>query len=181
MRKVMACGLLAIWLAIVLSISAWAGWDPARKQKEKGAVQETIARFKKADASMQVFFDKAYGYVVFPSVGKGGFIVGGAHGDGWVYEQARHIGRASIVQVTVGAQIGGQSFMEIIFFKNKAALDDFKQGNFELNAQISAVAVKEGASKDASYDNGVAVFTMPRKGLMAEASVGGQKFEFTPK
>jgi lipid-binding SYLF domain-containing protein len=98
-----------------------------------------------------------------------------------VYEQARHIGRASIVQITVGAQIGGQSFMEIIFFKNKAALDDFKQGNFELNAQISAVAVKEGASKDASYDHGVAVFTMPRGGLMAEASVGGQKFEFTPK
>jgi lipid-binding SYLF domain-containing protein len=85
------------------------------------------------------------------------------------------------VQVTVGAQIGGQSFMEIIFFKNKAALDDFKQGNFELNAQISAVAVKEGASKDASYDQGVAVFTMPRVGLMAEATVGGQKFEFTPK
>jgi lipid-binding SYLF domain-containing protein len=81
----------------------------------------------------------------------------------------------------VGAQIGGQSFMEIIFFKNKAALDDFRQGNFELNAQISAVAVTEGASKDASYDLGVAVFTMPRKGLMAEASVGGQKFEFAPK
>jgi lipid-binding SYLF domain-containing protein len=140
-----------------------------------------ITRFKKADASMQVFFDKAYGYVVFPSVGKGGFIVGGAHGDGWVYEQARFIGRASIVQLTVGAQIGGQSFMEVIFFKNKAALADFKQGNFELNAQISAVAVKEGASKDASYDQGVAVFTMPRKGLMAEATVGGQKFEFTPK
>ena len=81
----------------------------------------------------------------------------------------------------MGAQIGGQSFMEIIFFKNKAALADFKQGNFELNAQISAVAAKEGASKDASYDQGVAVFTMPRGGLMAEATVGGQKFEFTPK
>jgi lipid-binding SYLF domain-containing protein len=151
------------------------------EQKETAAVQETIARFKKADPRMQVFFDKAYGYVVFPSVGKGGFIIGGAHGDGWVYEKERFIGRASMMQVTVGAQIGGQSFMEIIFFKNKAALDDFKKGNFELNAQISAVAVKEGASKDASYDQGVAVFTMPRRGLMAEATVGGQKFEFTPK
>jgi lipid-binding SYLF domain-containing protein len=181
MRKRMICGLLAIWLPVVLSLSAWAGWDPTRKQKESAAVQETIARFKKADSSMLVFFDKAYGYVVFPSVGKGGFIVGGAHGDGWVHEKGIFIGRASIVQLTVGAQIGGQSFMEIIFFKDKAALDVFKQGNFKLNAQISAVAVTEGASKDGSYDHAVAVLTMPRKGLMAEATVGGQKFEFAPK
>jgi lipid-binding SYLF domain-containing protein len=181
MRKAVVFGLLAIWLPVVLSISAWAGWDPTMEQKEKAAVQETIARFKKADSRMQVFFDKAYGYVVFPSIGKAGFIVAGATGDGLVYEKERFIGRASIFQVMVGALIGGQAFMEIIFFKNKAALDDFKKGNFELNAQISAVAIKEGASKDASYDQGVAVFTMPRRGLMAEASVGGQKFEFTPK
>ena len=181
MRKVMVYGFLTILLSLMLSISTWAGWDPARKQKEKALVQETITSFKKADSSMQLFFDKAYGYVVFPSVGKGGFIVGGAHGDGWVYEKGTFIGRASIVQVTVGAQVGGQSFREIIFFKHKAALDNFKQGNFELNAQVSAVAVTEGASKDASYDRGVAVFTMPRKGLMAEATVGGQQFKFTPK
>lgn len=181
MRKVVIFGFLTILLSLVLSISPWAGWDPTREQKENALVQETITRFKQADSSMQVFFNKAYGYVVFPSVGKGGFIVGGAHGDGWVYEKGTFIGRASIVQVTVGAQVGGQSFMEIIFFKNKAALDDFKQGNLELNAQVSAVAVEEGASRDASYDSGVAVFTMPRKGLMAEATVGGQKFKFTPK
>jgi lipid-binding SYLF domain-containing protein len=181
MRKVMVYGFLTILLSLMLSISTWAGWDPARQQKEKALVQETITSFKNADSSMQLFFDKAYGYVVFPSVGKGGFIVGGAHGDGWVYEKGTFIGRASIVQVTVGAQVGGQSFREIIFFKNKASLDDFKQGNFELNAQVSAVAVTEGASKDASYDRGVAVFTMPRGGLMAEATVGGQQFKFTPK
>jgi len=98
-----------------------------------------------------------------------------------VYEKGRHIGRASVTQLTVGAQIGGQSYSEIIFFADKATLDVFKKGNWELSAQASAIMVKEGASKDASYDNGVAVFTMPKKGAMVEASVGGQKFKYTPK
>ncbi len=98
-----------------------------------------------------------------------------------MYEQGNHIGRASVTQLTVGAQIGGQSFSEIIFFQDKKTLDAFKQGNLELSAQVSAIMVKAGASKDASYNNGVAVFTMPKKGLMAEASVGGQKFKYTPK
>jgi lipid-binding SYLF domain-containing protein len=119
--------------------------------------------------------------VVFPGIGKGGFIIGGGHGTGWVYEQGRHIGRATVTQLTVGAQIGGQSYREIIFFKDKETLDTFKKGNLELSAQVSAILVKQGASKDASYDHGVAVFTMPKKGAMAEASVGGQKFKYTPK
>jgi len=164
-------------------MSAWAAWDPMQEQKEKAAVEETINQFKAADPSMKVFFEKAYGYAVFPGIGKGGFIIGGGHGDGWVYEKGRHIGRASVTQLTVGAQIGGQSYSEIIFFADKATLDVFKKGNWELSAQASASAimVKEGASKDASYDNGVAVFTMPKKGAMAEASVGGQKFKYTSK
>ena len=169
-------------MLLVLISLAFTQFSLAKPANQINAeVDAAIKKFEKEVRGGAEFLSKVKGYLVFPSVIKGGFIVGGAHGDGWVYEQARFIGRASIVQVTVGAQIGGQSFMEIIFFKNKAALDDFKQGNFELNAQISAVAVTEGASKDASYDFGVAVFTMPRKGLMAEASVGGQKFEFTPK
>jgi lipid-binding SYLF domain-containing protein len=181
MRKADVFALVTIWLIVVLSMSAWAGWDPTKKQKEKVAVEETIAKFKQADSSMKVFFDKAYGYIVFPGVGKGGFIIGGGHGDGWVYEKGRHIGRASLTQLTVGAQIGGQSYSEIIFFEDKKTLDDFKKGNWELSAQASAIMVKEGVSKDSSYDHGVAVFTMPEKGAMAEASVGGQKFKYTPK
>jgi lipid-binding SYLF domain-containing protein len=181
MRKGAIYGLVTIWLIAVLGMSAWAGWDPMREQKEKAAVEETITKFKQADSSMKVFFEKANGYVVFPGIGKGGFIVGGGHGDGWVYEKGRHIGRASMTQLTVGAQIGGQSYREIIFFGDKKTLDDFKKGNWELSAQASAIMVKEGASKDASYDHGVAVFTMPKKGAMAEASVGGQKFKYTPK
>ena len=165
----------------MLGVSAWAAWDPTREQKEKALVQETITKFKEADSSMKVFFEKAYGYIVFPGIGKGGFIIGGGHGDGWVYEKGKHIGRASVTLLTVGAQIGGQSFSEIIFFEDKKTLDDFKKGNWELSAQVSAIMVKEGASKDSSYDHGVAVFTMPKKGAMAEASVGGQKFKYTPK
>jgi lipid-binding SYLF domain-containing protein len=181
MRKVGVLTLVAIWFIFVLGVSAWTAWDPTREQKEKAMVEETIAKFKAADSSMKVFFEKAYGYVVFPGIGKGGFIIGGGHGDGWVYEQGTHVGRATVTQLTVGAQIGGQSYREIIFFKDKRTLDDFKKGNLELSAQVSAIIVKQGASKDASYDHGVAVFTIPKKGAMAEASVGGQKFKYTPK
>ena len=181
MRKATIYGLVTIWLIGVLSVSAWAAWDPTKEQQEKAMVEETIAKFKEADSNMKVYFEKAYGYIVFPGIGKGGFIIGGGYGNGWVYEKGRHIGSATLTQLTVGAQIGGQSFREIIFFEDKKTLDDFKKGNWELSAQASAIIVKQGASKDSSYDHGVAVFTMPRKGAMAEASVGGQKFKYTPK
>jgi lipid-binding SYLF domain-containing protein len=181
MRKAGISALVTTCLIVVLGMSAWAAWDPMQEQKERAAVDETIAKFKEADSSMKVFFDKAYGYVVFPGIGKGGFIIGGGHGTGWVYEQGSHVGRATVTQLTVGAQIGGQSYREVIFFKDKKTLDAFKTGNWELSAQASAIIVKQGASKDASYDHGVAVFTMPKKGAMAEATVGGQKFKYTPK
>jgi lipid-binding SYLF domain-containing protein len=181
MRKGAIYGLVTTLLIAVLGVSAWAAWDPMQEQKERAAVEETIAKFKQADSSMKVFFDKAHGYIVFPGIGKGGFIIGGGHGDGWVYEKGTLIGRATVTLLTVGAQIGGQSFSEIIFFEDKKTLGDFKKGNWELSAQASAIMVKEGASKDSSYDHGVAVFTMPKKGAMAEASVGGQKFKYTPK
>ncbi len=173
------------WTIALLIISlcppAVAGWDPARDQKEEAAVQETIALFKKADSSLQRFFAQAYGYAVFPSVGKGGFVVGGGSGRARVYEQGNLIGYARMTQVTVGAQAGGQSYSEIIFFKNKAALETFKAGNLKFAAQASAVIVTEGVSKDRAYNEGVAVFTIPKAGAMAEASIGGQTFSFTPK
>ena len=181
MRKATAFALVAIWFIFVQGVSAWAAWDPNQEQKEKALVEGTIAKFKEADSGMKVYFEKAYGYVVFPGIGKGGFIIAGGQGTGWVYQQGNHIGRATLTQLTVGAQIGGQSYREIIFFKDKETLDSFKKGNFELGAQASAILVKEGASKNSSYDHGVAVFTMPIKGAMVEASVGGQKFKYTPK
>jgi lipid-binding SYLF domain-containing protein len=179
-KKVLLTLMLSI-LVVLPIIFACAGWDPNREQKEEMAVQVTIANFKKADSTMQIYFDNAYGYAVFPSVGKGGYFLGGGYGNGMVFEQGDFIGRSRIINLTVGAQIGGQSYSEIIFFKDQAVLAKFKAGNYEFTAQASAVFVTQGASKDHHYDRGVAVFTMPKAGAMAEATLGGQKFSFEPK
>jgi lipid-binding SYLF domain-containing protein len=114
-------------------------------------------------------------------VGKGGFVVGGARGKGIVYEKDNVIGRAIMTQASIGAQVGGQTFAEVIFFETPGALNDFKAGKFEMSAEVSAVAAAEGASKTAKYKNGVAVFALPKKGLMVQASVGGQKFKYEPE
>ena len=122
----------------------------------------------------------AYGYVIFPNVGKGAIGIGGAAGNGVAYEQGKEIGMAKLKQLSIGFQWGGQAYREIIFFENKEAMDNFKDNNVELAAQASAVAATAGASADASYKDGVMVFTMQKGGLMYEASVGGQKFSFDP-
>ena len=145
-----------------------------------GAAGEAVKALLKRDPSLKTFFDDAHGFAIWPSVGKGALIVGGGGGSGFVYEDNKLIGTSKMTFVSVGAQIGGQSFSEVIFFKDKAALDNFKRGNFEFGAQISAIAVDKGVANDANYDKGVAVFTMPKQGLMAEASVSGQKFTFKP-
>ena len=152
-------------------------WDAASQKN----AEATIAEFKRADPDMDAFFKNAYGYAIFPEITKGGFVVGGAGGDGTVFEQGAGVGSSEMSQVTVGLQLGGQTYREAIFFKDKAALDNFKHGNFEFAAEASAVAVKTGASKTARYSNGVAIFSMAKGGLMFEASVGGQKFTYEPK
>jgi lipid-binding SYLF domain-containing protein len=141
-------------------------------------VAETIAKFKEGDSGMQGWFKDAYGYAVFPSVGKGGIGIGGARGKGLVYEQGTLVGKVTLTQVSVGLQLGGQSFSEAIFFKDKTAFDDFVRGNCEFDAGVSAVALKAGASADLGYNKGVAVVTATKGGLMYEASVGGQKFDY---
>lgn len=146
----------------------------------KADAQRTKEAFIRADSGLATFFNNAAAYAVFPSVGKGGLILGGAHGKGLVYEKQNVIGQASLSQATVGAQVGGQSFSEVIFFETSAALQDFKEGKFEMSADVSAVVAGEGASKSAKYSHGVAVFTIPIKGLMVQASIGGQKFTFEP-
>jgi lipid-binding SYLF domain-containing protein len=161
---------------------------------------DTIKVFKDAGESGK-FFTNSYGYAVFPSIGKGGLVAGGAHGSGRVYEKGAHVGDVSMTQVTVGLQLGGQAFSEIIFFENKRAFDEFTRGNFEFGAQASAVAITAGASAQTGtsgssagasgtkshaettggYQNGMAVFTVAKGGLMYEASLGGQKFNYKPK
>ena len=162
---------------------------------------DTIALFKNAGESA-AFFDSCYGYAVFPTVGKGGLIVGAAHGKGHVYEKGKYIGNTSVNQLSVGFQAGGQAYSEIVFFEDKRALDEFTKGNFEFEAGVSAVAITaaaggtagttgasanaSGGKKDAttvggSYYKGLAVFTIVKGGAMFEASVAGQKFTFEPK
>jgi len=165
-------------IAIAMTLSAVSSRAAEKLDELKKEVPAAIESFKRADSTLTPFFEKAAGYAVFPNVGKGGVVIGGAHGQGLVYERDQLVGKASMTQATVGAQIGGQVFREVIFFETKEALDAFKQSKFEMNAQVSAVAAAEGAAKNAKYREGVLVFTRAIKGLMAEASVGGQKFKF---
>lgn len=151
-----------------------------RREQLSDEVTEALAQFKKADSSLKDFLEKSAGYAVFPKVAKGAMGVGAANGRGQLFEKGRVVGEASLTQVTVGFQLGGQVYSEIIFFEDQKTLDDFKEGNLEFSAQVSAVAAAEGASKNAKYKLGVAIFTLARGGLMYEASVGGQKFKFTP-
>lgn len=142
--------------------------------------QASILRFVDRDPGLQAWVDNAFGYAVFPSVGKGGFWVGGSYGRGIVFERRAPIGKSRIIQGTLGAQIGAQNFAQVIFFEDEVALRNFQRGNFEFSAQATVVAVTAGAAASTSYDGGVAVFIMAKSGLMLEASVGGQKFEYEP-
>ncbi|MEM9648244.1 MAG: lipid-binding SYLF domain-containing protein [Bacteroidota bacterium] len=134
----------------------------------------------KADSGLERFFDNSAGYVLFPNVGKGGFIIGGASGNGVVYEGGEAVGMAGLKKLNVGLQAGGQAIIEIIFFETPVDLDRFKQGKFQFAAETSAVALKSGIAFNAKYKEGVAVFALPKAGLMADASVGGQKFSYKP-
>jgi lipid-binding SYLF domain-containing protein len=176
-------------LSLLTASLAWAG-----------DYDDTIKVFKNAGES-GAFFQKAYGYAVFPTIGKGGFVVGGAYGDGRAYVGGKYVGDTTMVQVTIGAQLGGQAYSQIIFFEDKRAFDEFTSGNFEFGAEASAVAITAGASATAStagtsagasagkhdattagaYNKGMAVFTVAKGGLMYEATIGGQKFSYKPR
>jgi lipid-binding SYLF domain-containing protein len=160
---------------------------------------DTVTIFKRAKESSK-FFYTAYGYAVFPTVGKGGVGIGGAYGTGHVYEHGKYIGDTSMTQVTAGFQLGGEAYSQIIFFEDDRALKEFTGGNFEFGAEASAVAITAaagaqatttGASAGASagksdatnvgkYYKGMAIFTIAKGGLMYQATVGGQKFSYTP-
>ena len=150
---------------------------------------------------VQPYFAQSYGYAIFPTIGKGGIGIGGAHGSGQVYAGGKVTGKTSMTQVTIGFQLGGQAYSQIIFFKDKRAYQEFTSGNFEFGAQASAVAITAGAQAQTGttgagasaspggsagsqakteFHKGMAVFTRAKGGLMYEASIGGQKFSFEP-
>lgn len=182
-------GLLALAASIGIPFAAaYAGKD-----------SDTAALFRGANQSAQ-YFTASYGYAVFPTIGKGGIGVGAAHGSGHVYSNGHNIGRVSMNQLSVGAQLGGEAYSEIIFFKDKSAMDDFTSGHFEFSADAGAVVITAGANAgigttgveagasaekhDAAtageYKHGMAVFTIAKGGLMYNATIAGQKFSFTP-
>lgn len=158
-------------------------------------IEATLNRFKEAEAT-HPFFENAYGYAVFPTVGKGGFGLGGSYGEGKVYRQGVHVGETTLAQLSFGLQLGAQAYSEVIFFETKADYYSFTSGSFEFGAQASAVAITLGASAQAgstgagaqagdnqskaAYINGMSVFTLTKGGLMYEAAIGGQGFTFAP-
>jgi lipid-binding SYLF domain-containing protein len=192
MKLSMRSALVLLLLALPMAHS-WA-------EDEEAKYAETIKIFKEAGESGS-FFGNSYGYAVFPTIGKGGIGIGGAYGKGRVYEQGKYVGDTSMTQLSIGFQLGGQGFSQIVFFEDKRAFDEFTTGNFEFGAQASAVALTAGASAGATtagasagasggkhdattvgeYHKGMAVFTVAKGGLMYEASIGGQKFSYTPK
>lgn len=175
MKIVRRIGLLAV---VVLSGCATVPEKKESRDVLSAEVKEAIALFQSTDPGIQSFFDNAYGYAVFPRVTKGAFWLGGAYGRGEVFERGRRIGYASLSQATLGFSFGGEYFREIIFFRQKQDLDRFRYGEFAFSAQATATAVTVGASAKADYKDGMAVFVMADRGLMVDASVGGQKFQF---
>jgi lipid-binding SYLF domain-containing protein len=153
-REIERCGRLLTCVALSVLLLA-----PPASRGDESEVAAVIAKFKAKDPGLARVFASAAGYVVFPTVGKGGIGIGGARGKGWVYQRGRLIGRSTLTQVTIGLQLGGQAYSEVVFLKDRAALENFKLGRLKLDAQASAMA---------------------KGGLMYQASVGGQKFSFTP-
>ncbi len=152
---------------------------PKDKELEKETAK-AIKRFVADNPDLKKYFDEAYGFVVLPIITKGGLGIGGAAGKGLVFENKVVIGMSKMTQATIGAQVGGQQYMEVIYFKDKRALDNFTGGKLKFSGQASAIALEAGTTVDMKYQDGVAIFTKGKGGLMAEASVGGQKFKYHP-
>lgn len=167
-----------IMILLLAWLPAMTEAQDSKTMKLIGDCEEAKREFIASDNLMESLFDNAYGYVIFPNVGKGAIGVGAAAGNGIVYERGKMVGSAKMKQLSVGFQLGGQAYREVIFFEDNAALDRFKGNHFEFSAQASAVAVTKGASVDAKYRDGVMVFTQEKGGLMYEASIGGQKFNY---
>jgi lipid-binding SYLF domain-containing protein len=162
-----------------LTFSTTVKAQDSKDQKIIGDCETAKSEFIRTDGLMKNLFENSYGYVIFPNVGKGAIGVGGAAGNGILYESGKMVGKAKMKQVSIGFQFGGQAYREVIFFENQEAVDRFKQNKFEFAAQASAVAATAGASANVKYREGVMVFTQQKGGLMYEASIGGQKFNYT--
>ena len=176
MKRTITLGMALAMFAIVACNTA--PKSDADKKAQGSEVEATLTKFKAKHASVDVYMKSAHGYAVFPTVGKGGMGIGGAFGRGQVFVGGEMVGYSKLTSASIGFQLGGQSFSELIFFEDKAAFEKFKSGEFGFDANASAVAATAGAAAKADYKGGVAVFVMADAGLMYEASIGGQKFKF---
>ena len=177
--KINSITLLAAVAFALFNISATAqvgGWNPELIEDSNKALETMIDQ----SPELQTFYDEAYGYAIFPKITKGGIGVGGAAGNGVVYEDKQLVCSSKLKQATFGLQFGGQQYSEVIFFENKTSFEKFLNEKLKFDAQASAVLIKKGASIDAAYADGVAVFTRSIAGLMYEASIGGQHFKNAP-
>jgi lipid-binding SYLF domain-containing protein len=176
----------AITLASLLSLFVLTGCATAPESAEGKAKlvkssDDALDQAQKNDPSLRDLIKRSAGYAVFPTIGKGAIGIGGAYGKGNVYQGGDLVGYCDMTQATIGFQLGGQAYSEIIVFETPAALEKFENGNFRFDAQATAVALKSGAGANAKFANGVAVLTMNEAGLMYEAVIGGQKFSYLAK
>jgi lipid-binding SYLF domain-containing protein len=175
---------LALVVTVVAGLLGSCATAPTTREDKTALVAEASSRWQQmrtADPSLDALVQRGYGYALFPDVGKAGLGVGGAYGRGVVYERGQHIGYSDLTQGTVGAQVGGQSFSELLVFEHKAALDRFKAGQFGFAAGASAVVLKSGVATNADFIDGVAVVVQPIGGVMVEAAIGGQQFTYQAK
>ncbi len=178
MRKTLTKSLII--LAGMAVATAYA-WDPDEIAERDEKAQATKAELLETKPALQKYFDAAVGYVIIPTVGKGGIGIGGARGTGLLYEGGAITAEVTMTQLSIGFQWGGQAYSQLMFFEDATALAQFKKGNFELGATASAVAITAGASADANFQGGIAIFTYAKGGLMYEATVAGQKFKVKVK
>jgi lipid-binding SYLF domain-containing protein len=167
-----------LFILAMVTVTITDGQSTHRDRRVLRDSKKAKSAFIKIDPSIKKWFDNAYGYVIFPNVGKAGLGVGGAFGNGIVFINNTPIGRANLSQVSIGFQAGAQGYREVIFLENKSNIDDFKENKLKLSAQVSAVLVVLGAAANINYSNGILIFTQPKGGLMYEVSVGGQTFNY---
>lgn len=178
-RKILSAIKFVFVIAALAIGSAVMAQSTSKERKLVQDSKEAKVEFIATDGQMKSLFDNSYGWVTFANVGKGAIGIGGAAGNGIVYERGKIIGTAQLTQVSVGFQFGGQVYREVIFFESKADLNRFRENKIEFSAQASAVAVTIGASANVKYRDGVMIFTQLKGGLMYEASIGGQKFNYS--
>jgi lipid-binding SYLF domain-containing protein len=180
MNAIRSLPLIVLAASVLISVARPEAADPRQTPADDPGVGPVLAKLREKSPAMEKVLADAAGYAVFPSVGKAAIGVGGARGKGVVYAHGRRIGRSTLSQLTVGLQLGGQEYSEVVIFKDDASLSSFKRGKLKLNAQASAIALDERVGADLPYRDGVAIITMAKGGLMYEASVGGQKFSYRP-